>query len=176
MKIDMVDITSLSVASWNSVYTLKPEKRQMKASIKKFGVLSPVVVQRSTNVIIDGKTRAAIALELGHTSVPVVFVDCDDVDAMVLHVRLNRYRGEVVARRLSTIIRRILVSHKYTEDELRAEFGMTRDEFDVLADGTILKHRKISEHVYASAWVPIESSSGEDMRIERPTGHPESKS
>ena len=50
---------------------------------------------------------------------------------------------------------------------------MTSDEFDVLADGSLVKMRKIKQHSYSPAWVPIESTSGEDIRIERPTGHTE---
>lgn len=175
MNVELVEIRTLKAPKWSSVYTLKPEKRQIKDSIKEFGVLSPVVVQAGTNLILDGKTRAEIALDLGNTHIPTVFVECDEVDAMLLHVRLNRYRGDVVARRLSGILRRVLVSKKYDDEGLRHKLGMTHDEFDVLADGTILKHRNIPEHTYSAAWVPIESATGEDIRIERPTGTPEQK-
>ena len=50
---------------------------------------------------------------------------------------------------------------------------MTYDEFDVLLDGTLIKMRKIKQHTYSPAWVPIESKNGEDLHIERPTGHSE---
>ena len=129
-----------------------------------------VSIGQGGNMIIDGKARCEIALDLRMTDVPVVEVECTEVEAMVLHVRLNRYRGDTVARRLSAIIRRILVSEVYDMDSLRNEFAMSHDEFDVLADGTVLKRRNISAHEYAAAWVPIESASGEDVRIERPTG------
>jgi len=175
MNPELVMIRTLKAPPWSSVYTLKPEKRQIRASIKTHGVLSPVIAQTETNWIIDGKTRSEIALELGSTHIPVVFVECGEVEAMILHVQMNRYRGEVVARRLSQIIRRILVSGAYDADSLQAKLGMSYDEFDVLADGTILKQRKIPAHAYSAAWVPIESATGEDVRIERPTGISEKK-
>lgn len=168
-----VPITDLSPAPWTATYTLRPDLRQIETSIKGYGILSPIVVKRSGNVIIDGLARVNIAHKLGWKEVPVTFLDIDEIDAMLLHVRLNRYRGDTVARRLSIIIRRLLNSERYDMEDLRISLGMTRDEFDVLADGTILKHRKIDQHAYSAAWVPIESSSGEDVRIERPSGKPE---
>lgn len=174
-EVQDLNISDLVAPKWAAVYTLRPEKIQIRSSIQKHGILAPVVVQQDTGVIIDGKTRVETAYELGWRQVPATVVPCSEVEAMILHVRLNRYRGTVVARRLSAIIRRILASGAYSEDELRNTFAMSHDEFDVLADGTILKHRNISEHTYSAAWVPIESASGHDVRIERPTGLPEQK-
>jgi hypothetical protein len=170
---EIAPILELHTAPWTATYTLRPEKLQIRAAIKKYGILSPVVIQAGTNLIIDGKTRCEIALDLGLTHVPVVAVECTEVEAMVLHVRLNRYRGETVARRLASIIRRVLVSGTYDEEALRNEFSMSHDEFDVLADGTVLKRRNIAAHEYSMSWVPYESDTGEDIRIERPTGLPE---
>ena len=45
---------------------------------------------------------------------------------------------------------------------------MSSDEFDVLFDGSLIKKRKVKEHIYNKAWVPIESTSSEDFHIERP--------
>ena len=50
---------------------------------------------------------------------------------------------------------------------------MTQNEFEVLLEGSLVKMRKIKQHTYSPAWVPIESASGEDIHIERPTGHAE---
>ena len=50
---------------------------------------------------------------------------------------------------------------------------MTLEEFQILLDGSLVKMRKIKQHTYSPAWVPIESASGEDIKIERPTGHSE---
>jgi hypothetical protein len=37
-----------------------------------------------------------------------------------------------------------------------------------LIDGTLIKKRKVKEHVYSRAWIPVESTGGEDLHIERP--------
>ena len=95
------------------------------------------------------------------------------VEAMLLHIDLNRYRGVVVAKFLSRLIRRIYQSGKYSDNKLRKKLGMTQNEFEVLLEGSLVKMRKIKQHTYSPAWVPIESASGEDIHIERPTGHSE---
>ena len=89
------------------------------------------------------------------------------------HIDINRYRGIVVAKHLSRVLQKIYQSGKYGVNELRKKLGMTLEEFQILLDGSLVKMRKIKQHTYSPAWVPIESASGEDIKIERPTGHSE---
>jgi len=167
------NIRSLRLPDWgNACYIVEPDRKQLEESIKTYGILSPVVIQ-ADGTIIDGVHRVEIASGLGMRSVPVVRLDIDKVEAMILHIDLNRYRGIVVAKYMSRIIKRILGSGKYDYDKLRKRLKMTKEEFDVLADGTLIKMRKIKQHTYSPAWVPIESNKSEDMQIERPTGHKE---
>ena len=51
--------------------------------------------------------------------------------------------------------------------------SLTSEEFDILAEGSLIKMRKIKQHTYSPAWVPIESNTGEDIKVERVTGHSE---
>ena len=54
------------------------------------------------------------------------------------------------------------------EREIMNSLNLTADEFDVLIDGSLVKKRKVQEHDYNAAWVPIESNSTEDFQIEKP--------
>jgi hypothetical protein len=45
---------------------------------------------------------------------------------------------------------------------------MSEDEFDIFEEGTLIKKRKVKQHDYNQAWIPIESSATEDFNIERP--------
>ena len=85
---------------------------------------------------------------------------------MMLHIQLNRARGEVVPHRLSKTIR--LLNVATDERTIMDAFNMKTDELDVLLDGSLIKKRKVSEHSYSKAWVPIESNATEDFSIERP--------
>ena len=84
-------------------------------------------------------------------------IDCTEQEAMILHIQMNRGRGSVVTKRLSALVRTLYVSGAATEKDLCSAFNMTLDEFEVLLDGTIVKHRAIKDHIYSRAWVPIES-------------------
>jgi hypothetical protein len=48
---------------------------------------------------------------------------------------------------------------------------MSNDEVDLLFDGGLLKSRKVKDHVYSKAWIPIEAPAGTTsatINIERP--------
>ena len=174
---EMVDGSLLRLAPWRTTYIIKTDLEVLHRSMEDYGWLQPLIVQRSTNVIIDGNYRWEIASRIDKLrksasgQVPVIFVDCDDIEAMILHGRLNRSRGSVLARRLSRIIQQVLRSRKYGEPDLKRMFSMHADEMDMMVDGTLLKDKKISEHKYSNAWVPVEapaSAKDQAVIIERP--------
>lgn len=170
---DFVDINTVRPAKWNtSCYIVSPDYKRLSKSIDTYGFLNPITIQ-SDGTIIDGYHRWVIGNELGAKQIPVVVVDVDDINAMLLHIDLNRYRGIVIAKYLSRMMQRIMESDRFSEDQLRERMGLGQDEFDILLDGTLIKMRKIKQHTYSPAWVPIESKSGEDIIIEKPTGHSE---
>lgn len=174
---EWVPATSLKPAPWRTTYILKPDLAVLAASMQDYGWLQPLVVQQATGVIIDGNYRWEVFGSLSKLrketsdTVPVIFVDCDDVEAMLLHARLNRGRGSVVARKLSRIVQQVLRSKKYGEPDLKRSLGMHSDEMDLMVDGSLLKDKKIGDHKYSSAWVPVEAPAAakeQAISIERP--------
>jgi ParB-like chromosome segregation protein Spo0J len=174
MDIQEVHYETIHPADWRSTHTLKPDLKTIATSITENGWLSPIVVQRSTNDIIDGFHRWGIAQTVTKVSkrdkgmVPVQFLDIDSIEARILHVQMNRGRGFIVPRYLSMLVRDVLRSKKYDERELKLLLGMGIDEFTLLLDGTILKQRKIAEHTFNSAWVPVDNNNGVAPTFERP--------
>lgn len=172
-----VEASVLKPAPWRTTYIIKTDMEVLARSMEDYGWLQPLVVQASTGVIIDGNYRWEIAsnipklMKATNSQVPAIMVDCDDVDAMIMHGRLNRGRGSVLARRLSRIVQQVLRSKKFGEPDIKRMFAMHNDEMDMMVDGTLLKDRKISEHKYSNAWVPIEapaSAKDQAIAIERP--------
>ena len=105
---DTAKTNDLKLADWRSVcYVVKPDYKQLVGCIENYGILSPLVILKD-GTIIDGYHRWVIANELGIKNVPVTVVKANKVEAMLLHIDLNRYRGVVVAKFLSRLIRRIL--------------------------------------------------------------------
>jgi len=166
VKIEFVDIEKLVKPEWHATYIVRPDLLVLSTSLFQHGFLAPIVVQKNTNIIIDGCQRWMLSKEIvelnkkNNNLVPVVFVDCDSLEAMMMHLQLNRGRGNLLAHKVSSIVRDLFNSGKYTEKDFDRLLTMKHDELDVLFDGTIIKQKKISEHKYSRAWVPVEAPAG----------------
>lgn len=174
-EIAYVSPNSLSLAPWRTTYTLSPDLAVLARSIHKYGILTPIIVRQTGMTIIDGHERCLLAMN-NHTvresvgeTIPALILQCTEAEAMILHVQMNRGRGTVVSKKLSSLVRKLLLSGAADESELMGALNMTADEFDLLVDGTIIKHRAIKDHLYSRAWVPIESATKvEEPAIEKP--------
>ena len=61
--------------------------------------------------------------------------------------------------------------HSKEKEDFEEILQMRHDEFHLMLDGSLLKHRKISEHNYSRAWVPVEAdpkATEIQVAIERP--------
>ena len=176
MNIQTIKISELRPAEWRATYMLKPDLKILTDSINDYGLLSPVIVQSGTGVIIDGFHRVLAVsksqklMKSYSAGIPCSVVDVGEVDAMIMHVRLNRGRGDVVAKYMSNIVKSVHRSRVYTIDEIDELLNMNVMESELMLDGSLIKMRKISEHAYSPAWVPIEAPSAQvgDVKIERP--------
>ena len=156
---------NLKTPNWRTTHILRPDLTGLMESIKTFGILYPLIAMED-GTIIDGYARWVVAHRLEIPEIPVVFKDCNQVEAIILHIQLNRSRGQVIPYALSRAIRKLAVA--MDERKIMNSLNLTADEFDVLIDGSLVKKRKVQEHDYNAAWVPIESSSTEDFQIEKP--------
>jgi len=172
-----VPLSSLRAPSWGSTYLLRPDKTLLRISLVESGWLQPLVVRLDDQTIIDGTKRWDIAcsddkfLSKFGSDVPVVYHDVDEIDAMILHVRLNRARGNVHPVGLSAIMKKIVYSGKYDDKDLSNIFVMGDDEVDLLLSSGLLKNKNWAKYEYSRAWVPIEVPKGADAGtsfIERP--------
>lgn len=168
IKIDWVTANSLTVPEWKSTYTLRPELLVISASLMQHGFIQPLHVRRQTGEIIDGSERYNLFVNISEISdthgelIPVVFHDCDKMEAMMMHVQLNRGKSVIVAAKVSKIIREMKRSGRYTNQDFDDILCMKSDELSLMLDSSLIKVRKIKEHNYARAWVPIEAPSGKD--------------
>ena len=166
LNIEYVKVDDLKVAPFKATYILRPDLLVLSRSLFDYGFTSPLVVQRSTNYVIDGNERLLLVQNQKHIreqigeTVPVIYFDCDSIDAPLMHIRLNRGRGAMLAKPVSTIIRNIIKSKKYDKDGMDSLLTMKHDEFNLMIDGSLLKHRNLTEHKYSRAWVPVEAPPG----------------
>jgi len=166
----------LNPAPWRVNYILKPDIKILISSIEKYGLLNPILVQESSNTIIDGHQRiiaisqSKILSKKYAKSILCTKIDLSDIDAMILHVQMNRGRGSVMAKRMSDVVKRIHQSRLYSIEQLDDMFNMSVQESEMMLDGSLLKMRKIKEHTYSKAWVPIEAPAkpGNEITLEKP--------
>lgn len=178
MKIDVVALAELSEFDWTSTHILRPDLLVLADSIGTFGLLSPILVHKGTNKIIDGAQRVRLIkgnVHLGKLfpdGIPVTYIDCSELDAMIIHVQVNRGRGSIVAKKLSRIVRTLHKTKKLDEQGFVSKFCMKFHELELMLDGTLIVHRDIKNHTYSRAWVPVEAPPGTiekgSISIERP--------
>lgn len=174
IQIEEIAFSELVVPSWRVTYTLRPELLLIAGSLIEFGFIQPIHVRKSTGEIIDGSERFLLAQSISEISercnfkIPAVVHDLDLIDSMMLHIRLNRGHSNIVVEKLSKSVKRIYDSGNYTISDLKMYLSMGNEELSVLVDGDLIKQRKIKEHNYSKAWVPIEapSNSAESKAME----------
>lgn len=165
-KIEEVDPSTLIVPEWRATYILRPDLLVLSASLSDFGFIQPIHVSARSGEIIDGSERYLLAtnvkqiMEATGGTIPVVKHDIGKLESMEMHIRLNRGRGAVVAKPMSTIIRTLVKNRLHTQKSLERILCMKHNEYSLMIDGTILKSRNIKEYTYSRAWVPVEAPPG----------------
>jgi DNA modification methylase len=99
-KINIVEvpINELRASEYNPRKHSKEQADQLKESIKRFGLVDPVICNSAPdrkNVIIGGHFRVEVAKEIGMVNVPVVYIQIADLSKeKELNLRLNKNIGE----------------------------------------------------------------------------------
>ena len=89
LVIEHVDPASLVPHPKNPRTITARARAALRRGIEQFGLVDPLVVQRSTRTVLGGHQRLDVAQELGHATVPVVWVDVEGAEADALLILLN---------------------------------------------------------------------------------------
>jgi DNA modification methylase len=109
----------------------------LKESITRFGLVDPIIANNAPermNIVIGGHFRLYIAKELGHTEVPVVYVNIPDEEKeKELNLRLNRNTGDwdfnLLAQFDSTLLEDVGFSSQELDDIF--DIDVTPEEFNL---------------------------------------------
>lgn len=107
MQIVNIPIDSIQSPEWNANQMDEATRSRLMASIRRFGLVVPLVVipvherradhgnheNQATYQVIGGSQRLRTLQECGVQSVPCVVVDLDNSEAMLLSQSLNRIAG-----------------------------------------------------------------------------------
>ena len=99
LKMETIDIPikRLKPAPWNSNVMDDKMISRLKESIRRYGLLSNLVVRPLTDSdyeVIGGNWRLKVLSEMGIDTIPCVVVDINDAQARLLSLALNRIEGD----------------------------------------------------------------------------------
>jgi len=147
MIINKVDINKLNSAKYNPRKDLKPgdiEYEQLKKSIKHFGYVDPIIVNKNNMVVVGGHQRLKVLKELGYSDIDVVFVELNDNEEKALNVALNKISGDWDAEKLEDILRDLKLDTDFdetltgfTDEEIETLFGNTDELNDEINNDSI---------------------------------------
>jgi DNA modification methylase len=122
LNIVYVPIANLKPAEYNPRKISKEALDQLKESIDRFDLVDPVIVNSATkrkNIVIGGHMRLRAAKELGHKTVPVVYVNIPKLDKeKELNLRLNRNTGEWDFEKLKSFDLELLTDIGFSDIDL----------------------------------------------------------
>ena len=94
MKIESKLIKDLKPATYNPRQISTKQYKDLKASIKKFGLVDPIIINQNGNVVVGGHQRLKICKELKHIEIDCVVLDLSKEEERELNIRLNKNTGD----------------------------------------------------------------------------------
>ncbi len=94
MKIEIKKIEELKPAPYNPRKSNKKQEEKLTDSLKKFGIVEPVVYNENTGYIVGGHFRVRELKKLGYKEIECVIVNLSEEDEKELNIRLNANTGE----------------------------------------------------------------------------------
>jgi len=132
IEIVQVDINELRPSEYNPRMANEKECKDLKTSIKRFGIVDPIIVNSAKerkNIVVGGHFRLRIAKEMGYKTLPVVYVDVPDIKKeQELNIRLNKNNGQFDINLLANIDEDLLKDIGFLSDELDQIFQLDIDD------------------------------------------------
>ena len=149
-KIEYVSIDVLKLSEYNPRKYSPDMLEQLKRSIVEFDMPLPIIANKAevrANVVIGGHARIKVAKELGHTTVPVVYVDIPDLEKeKALNLKLNKVVGEWDLDLLKEFDESLLIETGFTSEDIDNIFPVEEnvEQFDLEKELKKLKIDKIT--------------------------------
>ncbi len=137
IKIEYVSIDLLKPAEYNPRKWDKEAEDQLKASIQKYGIVDPLLVNSAEarkNIVIGGHFRISCIKSLGIKEVPVVYINIPDIEReKELNIRLNKNTGSFDWDLLATFDESFLSQVGFSSEDLDNIFAVedTPEQFDL---------------------------------------------
>jgi ParB-like chromosome segregation protein Spo0J len=123
MKVETKLIKDLKPATYNPRQISTKQYNDLKASVKKFGLVDPIIVNKDMTVI-GGHQRLKICKELKHIEIDCVVLDLSKEEERELNIRLNKNTGDFDMD---------ILANEFDIDEL-VDWGFKHIDLDVNID------------------------------------------
>lgn len=108
---ETVDVPTRDLATMAAPYNPRSiqdhDLDALRRSLRYFGTVEPIVVNRRSGRIVGGHQRVKAAMAEEIESLPVVYVDLDDPSEKQLNLALNRIHGEWDEAKLEVLLREL---------------------------------------------------------------------
>lgn len=122
LQTQYVHVSKLKPLEYNPRKWDKENIEQLTKSIKRFGLVDPLIVNKSKNrknVVLGGNFRLKVAKNIGYKEVPVIFIDISDKKKeQELILRLNKNVGEFDIKLLAEYDETFLADIGFDSEEL----------------------------------------------------------
>ena len=124
MKVESKLIKDLKPATYNPRQISTKQYNDLKASVKKFGLVDPIIINQNGNVVVGGHQRLKICKELKHIEIDCVVLDLSKEEERELNIRLNKNTGDFDMD---------ILANEFDIDEL-VDWGFKHIDLDVNID------------------------------------------
>ncbi len=150
IQIVHVSVSELRASEYNPRKWDKEAESQLKESIKRFGIVDPLLVnsaEERKNIVIGGHFRLSVIKELDIEEVPVVYINIPDIEKeKELNIRLNKNTGEFDWDILKTFDETFLSDIGFTSEDIDSIFeeDKVEEQFDLNKELAKLNIEKIT--------------------------------
>ena len=127
-----VPASKLKSNTWNPNKLPPLEKKSLEHGILTEGFISPIHVQKSSGMIIDGEHRFKVGKKLGMKEFPVIYLDIDDAQARKLTLALINRKGSAKDADVAQVLKDIQDIEKTSLAQLELETSLAQEELDKL--------------------------------------------
>jgi len=92
--IQIIKTKDVKKAEYNPRSISKSELDKLKSSLKEFGCVRPLIINKQTGLLVSGHQTLQAADAIGMTELPFIEVDIDEKKEKILNVGLNKISGE----------------------------------------------------------------------------------
>ena len=86
------------------IYGTPKNYEDIKINIQSFGIIQPIIVNKSTYEVLSGNLRLKVALELNLKEVPILFCELDTATLMRLAISTNVHREKTLLNMYNELV------------------------------------------------------------------------